>query len=148
MRESADPQLQLTQAQRRHLEVSLGQILREIEEAQVWFERWPLPGGHHEAALQDMEGLKSRIREMAEQLGLSPPLLRPDPRHKLEALASEWWSTALDCRSDVLRGYGTVDPSTGPRLDPLVEGLATALLKVGQSSRGDLPVRGPDPDNR
>ena len=137
--------LRITQAQRRHLEVSLGHILGGIEDAQVWLHRWPLPGHRQEVALRDLETLEARIHEVAEQVGLSLSAFRPDPLRRLKALASEWWSTALDCRSEVLRGYGTVDPSTGLRLDPLLDGLAAALLAVGQSSADDPP--GPDSDS-
>ncbi len=128
-------ELRLTPAQRRHLEVSLGQILREIEEAAVWFRRWPLPGSRQEETLRDLEAAQAQIRTMAGHLGLSPFRLSPDPLHKLEALASDWWSTVLDCRSEVLRGYGEVDPSTGPLLDPLVEELAATLLGLARHSR-------------
>lgn len=136
MRKDTGTPPQFTLAQRRHMEVSLGHILSEIDEALVWFHRWPLPGPRQDRALKDLEALAVRIRDVTQRLGLSPSGLRPDPLQKLEALASEWWSTALDCRSEVLRGYGEVDPSTGPLLDPLMEGLAAALLNVGRSSPG------------
>jgi hypothetical protein len=128
--------VRLTPAQRRHLEVSLGQILREVDEAIVWFDRWPLSDARQEETLKKMEAVQSRILIMATELGLAPIRLRPDPRQKLEALVGEWWSTVLDCRSEVLRGYGEVDPATGPRLDPLVEELASFLLRLPSSPTG------------
>jgi hypothetical protein len=99
-------------------------------------------------ALRDLKTLEARIDEVAERLGLSPSSFRPNPLQRLEALASEWWTTALDCRSAVLRGYGEVDPSTGRLLDPLVEGLAAALLEAGQPSRDDPAIQGADSTER
>jgi hypothetical protein len=140
-------ELRLTPAQRRHLEVSLGQILREMEEAAVWFREWPLPGSCQEETLRNLKVAGSQIRAMAGKLGLSPLRLHPDPLHRLEALASDWWSTALDCRSAVLRGYGEVDPSAGPVLDPLVEELASTLLGLARHPRArpeDREAAGPE----
>jgi len=148
MTDPATTPLRLTDAQRRHLEVSLGHILGEIEEAVVWFDRWPLPSRLHERALRDLAGIESLVRSMASRLGLSPSPLRPDPFHKLEALKGHWWSSALDCRSQVLRGYGELDPFTGPSLDPLVEELAAALLRVGQPvGQAVLPEPSPHPES-
>lgn len=147
MTDPATTPLRLTEAQRRHLEMSLGTILGEIEEAVVWFGRWPLPDRLHERALRDLAGIESLVRSMASRLGLAPSPDRPEPLRKLEALKGHWWSSALDCRSQVLRGYGAMDPFTGPRLDPLVDELAAALLGIGQPiGRAAPPEPPPHPE--
>jgi hypothetical protein len=127
--------LRLTSSQRRHLEISLGQVLNEMEEAALWFRRWPLPGESQDQVLAAMEALAEGIAEMTRDLGLRPAALRPDPRRKLESLASHWWETTLNCRSEVLRGYGELDPGTAPRLDPLVDRLAASLFRLAALGR-------------
>jgi hypothetical protein len=136
MKESKDLPLHLSSSQRRHLEISLGQVLAEMEEAALWFERWPLPEGIQDRARQALEDLRNRIRETARSLGLSPSGLRPDPVRRLESLAGHWWSTVLDCRSQVLKGYGEVDPAVAPRLDPRIEDLAASLLQLEGLPKG------------
>lgn len=124
--------LLLTSSQRRHLEISLGQVIVELEEAVVWFKRWPLPDRWQEGTLRSIEAAEARVRAVASRLGLTPAPMLPDPHQKLQSLASHWWSTALDCRSEVLRGYGALHPATAPVLDPLVEEVAAVLLELGQ----------------
>lgn len=127
--------LRLTSSQRRHLEVSLGQVLNEMEEAALWFKRWPLPGESQDKVLAALEALAEGIGEMTRNLGLRPAALRPDPRRKLASMASHWWETTLNCRSQILRGYGELDPGTAPRLDPLVDQLAASLFRLAALGR-------------
>lgn len=128
MRDPKDSPVHLTPSQRRHLELSLGHILLEMEEAGHWLERWPLPREAQDQTRNALKDLGARVIAVAEELGLSPTGLRPDPRRKIESLASHWWTTVLDCRSQVLRGYGEVDADTARRLDPLVDDLASSLM--------------------
>jgi hypothetical protein len=133
--------LRLTPNQRRHLEVSLGKILTEMEEYSHSLQRWPLPGDSQDRALVSLAELEGRIAQVAESLGLRPSALRPDPARRLGALSSHWWETILNCRSQVLRGYGQLDPEIASRLDPLVDSLAGALLSLSTLG-GDEAIQG------
>ena len=86
------------------------------------------------------ETVRAFLAELERRLGFRPAALRPDPGRRLQALASHWWETVLNCRSQVLRGYGELDPETGPRMDPLLDEVAAALLSLSALG-GD---RGPE----
>lgn len=126
-----EPEFRLTIAQKRHLEVSLGRLLLEMDEAVRWFAERPVPGVPPSDLAAALEALQFRTREAARVLGLSPADLRADPRKKLQAWSSSWWTVALDCRSNSLRGYGELDPGAAAAVDPVMEGLADAFLALG-----------------
>lgn len=120
--------LRLNSSQRRHLEITLGRLLLEMEDSGYWLERWPGSDGTRDHVRQTLEGVQEKIRERSQELGLSPMARRVDPRRRLESLASHWWSSVLDCRSQVLRGYGELAEGTAPLLDPIVDELADAMM--------------------
>jgi hypothetical protein len=101
-----------------------------MEETSDWLERWPLPGDLQDRTRNALEELRGKVLTVAMDLGLSPTRHLPDPRRKMQALTSHWWTTVLDCRSQVLRGYGEVDQATALRLDPLVDDLAASLMEL------------------
>lgn len=139
-----DRPLRLTVSQRRHLAVSFGKILDEMEELSHSLQRWPLPGDQQDRVLEALAELRETIAELARKLGFRPAALRPDPARKLQALASHWWETVLNCRSRVLRGYGELDPEIGPRLDPLLDEVAAALLNLSAlGGEGGAETEGP-----
>lgn len=134
--------LRLTAAQRRHLEVSLGRLQSELAEARSWFAERPVPGVSPSDLVAGLEALEGRVQEVALRLGLSPADLRPDPRQKLQAWASSWWTIALDCRSKGLRGYGEVDAAAAALVDPIMEDLAGAFLALGRLASDPGPPSG------
>lgn len=122
--------LGLTSSQRRHLEITLGKLLLEMADSDYWLDRWPGPDRSRDTIRQALERIQEKIRERSRELGLSPRTRRVDPRRRLESLASHWWSSVLDCRSQVLRGYGELADDTATRLDPVVDELADAMMAL------------------
>jgi hypothetical protein len=118
------------------LEISLGHVLAEMEDAAHWFRQWPLPEEVQRQVMDALEDLHEQIRELAAGLGLSPVIPRPDPMRKLRSEATHWWTTILDCRSQVLRAYGELNPAVGPRLDPRIQELAASILALESLGRG------------
>lgn len=66
----------------------------------------------------------------AVHLGAGPDPKPRDPRRRLAAWSSMWWSTVIDSTPRALRRFGEVDPATAEMLAPIMEELADHLLRL------------------
>ncbi len=121
----------LTEGQNRHLRVCFAGLVREAERMADEFQT----RGYEAAALAaQLRALSAETRALADRLGISVQTDPPDPRRRLQAWASSWWATVLDCGPRALRGWGQVHPEAAALLEPAVEDLADRLMRVQRAA--------------
>ena len=120
---------ELTEAQRRRLEIALSRLVLETRELAS-----ELPTDGEAAAVGPaLQEIGEAALRLGAELGLelSPP--PKDWQRHLQAWASAWWAELLDCRAERLQAYGEVDPNLAPILDDQVQELASRLLRLSRS---------------
>lgn len=133
--EPSSPDVRLTEHQHRHVRLTFDGLIRETRE---WLERWEevgVTGPEGPKLRRALDELLAEVERAARQLGVPVTERVADPRRRLAAWASTWWSGVLDARPSALRAYGEVDPATARTLAPIVEALAERLLEVTALSR-------------
>lgn len=129
------PPVQFTEHQRRHVRLTFEGLIRETRE---WLHRWEEIGVHGADGRRIRQALKELLEAVegaADRLDVRVVARSADPRRRLAAWSSTWWSSVLDARPSALRAYGEVDPTTAEVIAPIVEALADRLLEVTALSR-------------
>ncbi|MFQ5705166.1 MAG: hypothetical protein ACE5HT_14250 [Gemmatimonadales bacterium] len=126
----------LTEAQHRHLSVSLALVADELADALAGSDA-SVPTGvftrvendlsaKHDALLRsEIAGISQQLTELAERFHLAEKIV--SRRHKIAALLSAAWTQLHDCMSSKMRGYGTVDSQLSAKLD---SDLLTVIKRV------------------
>jgi hypothetical protein len=128
--------VRLNEAQRRHIGLMLNRLARETRE---WLRDWDDRGVSGPAAdrlLGLLEDLLVQAESASNRLAVEVLDAGPDPRRRLAAWSSAWWSMVLDARPRALGAYGDLDPAAAVVIGPLVETLAETLLRVKTLAAG------------
>jgi hypothetical protein len=138
--------VELTDPQRRHLEVLLERLIRETKDRLRTPRLSAITDGDGAVLRDALEALLREAQDTADRLGLHLAPRDADVRRQMAAWSSSWWSTVLDARPSALRAYGDVDEKTARVLAPLVDRLAGRLhrlTKLAEDASGEADRAGP-----
>jgi hypothetical protein len=127
----------LNDNQRRHVTTALHLLQADVR-------RLLQRGDLSQSARTALEAVARLVPRLQAAFDL-PPVPSLSARREVQAVASVWAMRIDDLRTRRLRAYGRVHPGLQERLDPLVDELRTALLRVTGESDGSLPP-GTSPD--
>jgi hypothetical protein len=133
----------LTESQRRHLQLCFSRLVEESEDLLDWVDAQPISAEERDDARTTLLALVRHVRELAARLDLPLQREAQDPYRYMRAWASIWWASILDCRPSALRGYGPVSSSATAALGGEVERLAERLAHIKTlADRGERRERG------
>ena len=120
-------QITLTEPQHRHLRTSLltyekalrnaDRLLSEGDEVGILYHRTQhLDADQRRLAHEEIMKALQEIASLANQLRIEP--VEEDSAHIILPEMIVSWANLVDCHSDRMKGYGTIDPEASSKIDP------------------------------
>jgi hypothetical protein len=144
--------VELTESQRRHLRVLLGQIEAVIAEVVRLTEQEPadrallidladLPADLGPRVRGEVESVRQGIAILASRFALEPE--RRSRARRAQALLGVAAVDAENAGSRALKAYGPVDPALSEELDPMLDEIGRALRAMASALVEELGGAGP-----